>query len=197
MSGAGFDLNALGAVITIDVSDFVAENGGEFVLGVEKGKETFAEENVAAGKGEGVDHFGIRQKVEAIGKAAARAYGEAFTDALKIIGGGAVVVRLSGEGVTLRHVVADGNLFGVGEAGQAHGQTRGFALRIGEEIEQGTRTDFGIFAAQLANQQGGKPEDEHEQKWKPFFHRLRDTGEWLLCTSCRDTRRGAWPRPSR
>ena len=56
-----FDLDALGAMVMVDVLELVAEDGSQLVFGFHKIHQPAADKHVTAGKREGVDEMQIRR----------------------------------------------------------------------------------------------------------------------------------------
>ena len=141
LSQLRFDLDALDAVIVVDVLNLMGQHAGEFVLVGHQIKHAFADIHGSAGKREGVQHVVVVQNGERVRQMPTSVKRDVGPDAADVF---LEPLLLGGErtrraGVAGSELAPDRDFLLVGQPREMHGQARKITLRVGSHVQDRVR----------------------------------------------------------
>ncbi len=147
------DLYPADRVAAIHVGDFMAENGCEFIFGVEQAEQAAADDDLAAGESFGVHEIIVGDVIETVSNRSCVARPcDAQADLVHVLVDAAVFVVIEmnrSQSVARRHLLADLDFFTVADARGRKWNALELFLGVRDEINQRARTDFRGNAAAL------------------------------------------------
>ena len=173
MAQPGLDLHAFGAVVVVDMFQLVPNEESELVLTGHQAEQTFPDIDVAARKGEGIDHGAILYKMKRIGKAPMRVQCNRVADAADVTFQRLIFWTYFGVSnrVLPGELVADRDLFVIGKMCEPHGHSTQVTLGIGRDCHNRVGRNGCGLAPALALVKRRNPNREHGKKCGHAFHK--------------------------
>jgi hypothetical protein len=137
------DLQSLGGMIVVHVFDLMPKHKRKLVFALELIKQTCANKDVPARQGKGIDEIAVVEKMEMPGKIAFGMSSYVTAGLVDVLLQRTLLRGLGGASrrVLFGELVADLCLFGVGDTGEAHGDTGHIVLPIRHHIYEGISAD--------------------------------------------------------